>query len=247
MEMGVVLSQYRATAVIAEVVMETLRRARQRDDFVKPLAEEWVGPYEPLISGAAAEKAAADEAEGQAFADLLYKLERSMTTFGQVKDDVFNALGRARNDPTMLMLFPNGMGTVREVPPRRAALAMGVIAGQLRKVQNPLLHEARLAGWADHLDASKAEVSAAVATLDTASAMAAHATSSYVRVVRLAWHALPALKRVLKAKGLTEAKVHTVIPSFAAPPRDDAAGANGHDADAPGLAPGANGGTPTSG
>ena len=228
--MGNVLSRKRALGAIVETIETTLTRARERDDFVKARVDERLGPYEPLLTEAAAVAAAAVRAHDEALAAVLYTVEKAQLVFGEVQDEVRNALGRPRSDATMALLFPEGMAAVRRVAPRHAALTMGLVAEQMRKIRNPKLDEARLAEWSARLEAAKGTVVAAAAAEESAGASASHARASYARLVHTAWLTLPALKRVLKADGLTEAQVHSVIPD-AAGPRHDARG-NGHDTSA---------------
>jgi hypothetical protein len=233
--MGQVLAQKRAADAIEKAIVKTLTWAGQRNDFVKVRVEDRLGRFVPLFDEAAAEEAAAERAAEEAAAALAFLADKAYITYAQVQGDVYNALGRPRGEVLLATVFPEGVSALRHRGPAAALHTFAQTSARLRRVRHEMLDEARCAEWASRLDAAAAPLAPAVASFDAARAVAHHARATRGSLARAAWIELPALKRELRAAGLTEAQVHTVIPSE--PRRARRAAGNGHDASATALSP----------
>jgi len=233
--MGEVLGQRRAVDAIVKTIEKTLTGGRARNDFVKGRVEDRLGRFEPLLDGAAAEEVAAERAAEQAAAVLGVATEGAYVLYARVRDEVFNALGRRRGDVLLATVFPEGVAALRERGPAAAVHTLALTSAQLRRVRHARL-DARREEWAALLDGAAGALAPAVASFGAARAAALRARATRASLARAAWLELPALKRELRAAGLTEVQVHTVIPDA---PRPRRAAGNGHDTSATALAPAA--------
>jgi hypothetical protein len=153
-----------------------------------------------------------------------------------VRDEVYNALERPRAEVVLATLFPDGVVALRRRGPAAAQHTLAQTAAQLRRVQHPMLDESRRASWAAALDDAGTPLAPLVAAHAAARSDAHRAHATRASLARAAWLELPSLKRELRAAGLTEVQVHSVIPDS---PRSRRARGNGHDTSATALAPAA--------
>ncbi len=215
--MGEVIRKNAAVEDILKDVGTTLTRAVTREGAWRTLAEEKLGGVVTLSNSAGTALTAAETAYAPLAARIRVEDEKADGAIGKVRDDIYNALGRAAGDPALSLLFPGGIGYYAD----------GMDEGEPDRME--LLAELLTAGIHQRLDRAVASSGAQAVRQAAAPLRAAHDAARLPRarvkllgLVRTALgrhgqSQLAALKRAYQSAGFTEADIHTVIPDRPTP------------------------------
>jgi hypothetical protein len=222
--MGEVITSTASVTRIEDHVRRALRAARALGGDVAQAAEARVAPAVAAIDAAVALQNAAQETEAVAWAAVLAEDAKSDTGIGQLRDMMWNALGRPRQSPFLDQVFPGGVGTYTSGDPRQQPVLMQVLGSRIATASAPQWTKAMCDGWVAELAALRSSYATAVEAHRPAEAAATVADVGYRSSVRTAQARLVAFKRDLHNLGLTEQQIHEIIPdassaSAAAPPK----------------------------
>ena len=215
--MNKVIRKTAAANDIFEDVETSFNKAKAKGGTAADLAEQRLAPVLKLAAATKDQLALATKAALPLIAALGAADEHADKAIGKVSDDIWNAVGRPAADPALAILFPGGNsfyvdGDVAEQPDRMDLLV-------------------ELLGAGVHPKLPAADAQAAIATLKAEGTALRAAVSAaqgprakmvlYERVVtaiaRAAAIELANFKRLLKANGMSEAEIHTIIPDRGRP------------------------------
>ena len=181
---------------------------------------------EPALADyAAAEAAETSATEAEAVAQAAVKAEETKTKegVGMVEDVMWNLLGRPRRSALMKLVFPRGSRPYLVGPATERSAMTQILVARLGDVPtSSRITEDTRKGWIEKLEGLRASSEAAVLAHRPLRAAARVARSSRLAAVAAVQAALMALKREMITQGMSEAKIHEVIPD--ASPRTSSAG-----------------------
>lgn len=131
---------------------------------------------------------------------------------GRLADDIWNDVGRPAQDPQYELLFPSGISFYTEGPDDEQPTRMELLAEMIESGLHPRLDATRAKAYAKQL---RDEATAFEAAVEAARKPRAQVTMfERLRTAsgRNAHSALVSYKRLLRAQGISEAKIHEVIP-----------------------------------
>ena len=96
-------------------------------------------------------------------------------------------------------------------------MRIGVLVDHLRRQPHPRFTAEHTSGWAEKLTVERDAVAAASEALRAPTVRREQMERAYFAIVRTAQAALANCKRELKLEGMTEARIHEVIPSHPRP------------------------------
>lgn len=226
--MGTLIGSRADIGRIEEHVRTAHRRGVARGGAVAELVRGRLGPAIADIDVAQAAHNVAIEAEAQAQANLLVTGERADVAVATVRDNMWNALGRPRQNAFFERVFPEGLGMYTQEGPRLKSVLMQVLVARVHSAPPQLFTKEKVADWVAELEASRKAFDDAVEAHRPTEAAALIARFNYRGAVRAALARLRDLKRDLKTLGLGETTIHDIIPD---------AGHPSTSADSPPVAP----------
>lgn len=210
--MGEVIRKDAAASAVLSDLRTALSRARERGAPVQELAEERLAPVLALGDDVVRRLEEAERALVPLVAALAAEDEAADRLLGRTSDEVWNLVGRPAADPAFDLLFPSGIayyaeGDVAEQPAR-----MDLLAELLEGNIHPRVPAERARALAAEVRDAAARLRARVEAAGPARARAQQLTRIRTAIARSGATQLAALKRLLKAHGLSEAEVHRIIP-----------------------------------
>jgi hypothetical protein len=197
-----------------------LRNAEARGGAIGEAGQEWLAEAVATIDVAVAPVKAAELAEANARAAVLAEDARCNLEIANVRDEMWHAIGRQRGNPSLELVFPEGVATYTEVDPRTKPLLMKLLVSRILAGAAPQWTKEKLAGWAARIEDLRQSFDKAVVSLLPAEADAMIARVTYRSAVRLALMGLRRFKRDLLNMGLSETQIHEIIPDATRPTAD---------------------------
>lgn len=195
-------------------------KAKAKGGIAATLAEERLAPILELIGTMTAQQKAASDLAAQLLITLDAADKKADKTIGAVSDAIWNAVGRPGpgNDPALSIIFPGGNtfyvdGDVTEQPDKMDLLVELLGAGL-----HPKLPAADAQQAIDTIKAEAADLRAAVEAARIPRAKVLLLGRVIQAIGRATAIELANFKRLLKANGLSEAEIHTVIPDRSSDP-----------------------------
>jgi hypothetical protein len=213
--MAEIIRKNAAVDDILDDVRTTHANAFARGGIWQSVAEERLGPVVAAIHQTETELTQTEVASVPLFAALEAENLKADRLLGKVSDDIWNAVGRPKNDPHLDLLFPGGYAHYADGDLSAQPARMAVLVELLRKGVHPAVPAEVAKASADAVEAAMISLRD---KLDAASVPRAKiATLGRTRdaLARSAQMALSGLKRIYRGHGLSEAEVHTVIPARA--------------------------------
>ncbi|MDC0741644.1 hypothetical protein [Polyangium mundeleinium] len=173
-------------------------------------------PGVTAIDDAKAIHEAAKKAESLAWAAVAGIDHDADGLIGNIRDEMWNALGRPKQSSHMDAVFPEGIGTYTAGDPLGQPLLMQVLRARIVAADAPQWPEAKRNAWAAAIEAKREAYEAAVKSYRPIEAALVVAEAGYRAAVRGAHARLKNFKRDLKNLGLTEAQIHEIIPDASA-------------------------------
>jgi hypothetical protein len=229
--MGRVVARRAGVDRIASTIKEANVRATAHGGDVAAAAAARLTSPLAAIATALLARGPAKDALQVARAALRVAVEAGRTVLGTIHDLVWNGLGRPASHEALLALFPDGVSTYFEAPPKQLPVLLQLFASRFAEVAAPPWTPAQVTQWLAQVDAARTALIAALAAETEAAAVNRLAASVYASKVRAGLRALVVLKRDLKTLGLAEAQVTEIIPD--ATPRPATGGASPPPAPAP--------------
>jgi hypothetical protein len=212
MTMGDVIRKMASTDDIFEDVASTMLRARARGGKWQALAEMYFADMADLVQTTRTRQQAANDQFAAAQATAEAAANTADLIIGRVADEIWNAMGRPANDPTLSLLFPGGIKYYikarREDQPDRMRLLVSLLGSNLHSKLDPTVAKAAADAIAQAAENLRATLDPARLARVEARLLDRTATS----VARSGQIALANLKRRYKAEGFSEAEIHAVIP-----------------------------------
>lgn len=199
-------------ARIEDHVRRALVAAKAREGEIAATAESRLGPAVAGITSALALKESAEEAESIAWAQVLAEDAKSDNGIGSVRDAMWNAIGRMRQNSYLEQVFPGGVTTYTAGDVRGQPVLMHVLESRISASAAPQWSEQAKQGWAAEIQALRTTYAAALDAHRPLEAALTVADASYRSAVRTAQARLRAFKRDLQNLGMSEAQIHEIIP-----------------------------------
>jgi hypothetical protein len=210
--MGAVINARAEASRIEEHVRRTLRAALARGGEIAETAEARLGSAVTALDSARGLQKSTDEAEAIAWAAVLAEDFKSDVGIGNVRDAMWNALGRPRSSASFDQVFPGGVATYTSGDPRQQPVLMQVLRSRIVSASVPQWTKEACGEWAAQVDALREPYQAAVDAHRPIEAAATVANVGYRTAVSAAHARLAAFKRDLRNQGLTEPQIHEIIP-----------------------------------
>jgi hypothetical protein len=169
------------------------------------------------LDSARVEMQAATNGHGEAAAMLAVEEGRADVAVGKVRDEMWNALGRPRQNAVLDRIFPNGVATYTKADPKLKPLLMQVLGARIQAATSDLFAEPQKDEWVTELETRRKAFQAATETHRPAEATAMLARYGYRGAVRIAVARLRDFKRDLLTLGMSEAAIHDIIPDASRP------------------------------
>ena len=215
--MGEVIRRNAAIGDIINDVRTTLTNARARDEEWSAPAEGQLAAVLSLLDGLATEHQAAEAQATSLKARLKAADNQADDLLGRVHDDIWNLVGRpgAGYDPYLAVLFPSGASYYAQGDTDEQPARMHLLAELLVSAAHPKIPAAEGEKFAGEIRDGAATLEKVVEELRLPLARLQGLEKMRTAVVRAAQIQLAALKRLYKAKGMSEADIHQVIPDRA--------------------------------
>ena len=210
--MGEVIRRDAAASDILTDCRITMTNAAARGGDWQAQAEERLGPELRLADGVEARLTQARAEAAPAEAAVKVENEGCDKLLGRVSDDIWNIVGRPRNDPALDVLFPGGIAYYAEGPVEEQPIRMTLLADLLEGGIHPKLSAERAAEFATEIRQAAARLEERVDAARPLTARVRLAEKMLGAIARAAHVALTRLKAQWKADGRTEAEIHSVIP-----------------------------------
>lgn len=210
--MGEVIQKSAAVEDILADLRTTYDRAKARNGVFAELADQRLASAIALIEPIEREVADLRASSGALIAALDAADHEADAVVGDYADRIWNAIGRPARDAGYDVLFPGGNayyvnGDVAEQPER-----MRLLVGVLRRYAHPRLDRAVATEAADAIERAAAKLGAAVDAARAPRTLLQLLERTRTALARTTAIELADFKRFLKASGMSEAEVHTVIP-----------------------------------
>lgn len=227
--MGEIISATAAVARVEDHVRRAYTTAAAREGEVAAAAESRLGPAIAAIDSAKALLTAAKKTENVAWALVLAADAKADPGIGDVRDQMWNALGRPKQSPHLDQVFPGGIGTYTAGDPTGQPLLMQVLHSRILGGSAPQWKEPLRAGWAAQIEALRTPYAAAIEAYRPAEAAAVVAEAAYRAAVRSGHARLRSFKRDLQSLGMSETQIHAIIPDAGTDrgPHDEGGGGEG--------------------
>ncbi|MBC7171995.1 MAG: hypothetical protein H5U40_06205 [Polyangiaceae bacterium] len=211
--MGEVIRKTAATAdILADVrTVHSKSMARPGTPFVDA-AETHLTPVLGLIDGVERELTNAIAVEAPLGHALEVADEQADAVIGQNADLVWNAIGRPQSDAAYSILFPGGISGYVDASVLDQPIRMELLVKLLRSEVHPKLPPAIAEAAAAEIEAAGAALDQAVENVRRPRARVKLYEMTLRALGRAAAVELARMKRLLLARGLTEAQIHEVIP-----------------------------------
>jgi hypothetical protein len=216
--MGRIITAKADVTRIEDHVRRALRTALARGAAIGQAAESRLVPAVEAIDTAVAAKRVAEDAEAKAWAVVLAEDVKSDVAIGNLRDSMWNALGRPRRSAPLEQVFPEGIRTYSGGDPRSQPMMMKVLISRILSSSAPQWTKDMCAGWSADLEVVRQSFESAVEAHRPAEAAATVARGAYRAVVRTGQARLREFKRDLQNMGLDEAQIHEIIPDATAAP-----------------------------
>jgi hypothetical protein len=214
--MGEIISATAKISQVAEHVRSAHQTGMARGGEIAAAAVSRLGPAITTMENAEALQDAAEKAEDAAWALVLAADAKADPGIGDVRDRMWNALGRPRSSPFLDEVYPGGIGTYTAGDPAGQPLLMEVLRARILAGSAPQWTEAMRAGWAAEVEALRVPYAAAMEAYRPLEAARVVAEAGFRAAVRAGHARLRSFKRDLKSLGLTEAQIHEIIPDAGA-------------------------------
>lgn len=215
--MGEVISSTAEVARVEEHIRTAFEKATVHGGDVAAAAASRLEPAVIAIDSAGGLLKSARKTASSAWVLVLAQDTKSDAGIGGVRDAMWNALGRPRQNPHMDDVYPGGVGVYTSGDPRGQPLLMQVLHTRILATSAPQWTQIARQGWAAEIESLRVPYAAAVEAHRPAEAMETVAEAGYRAAVRAGHGRLVSFKRDLKSLGLTETQIHELIP-------DDGAG-----------------------
>ena len=150
--MGVVIKAKADVSRIEEHVRQALRTARARGGEEADAAEARLGPAVAAIDAAAAAFGPAREAEADAWAVVLAEDAKSDIGIKNLRDEMWQALGRPRRSVYLQQVFPDGVATYTAGDPTQQPILMQTLQSRLQGAVAPQWSEAQREAWVARIE-----------------------------------------------------------------------------------------------
>jgi hypothetical protein len=210
--MGEVVRPGAGREEIRRDVADTVRNADRKGGAVAGEAHAWLDPVVARAVAAESADATATAAVDEAYAQVLTLDDRADSVIKRIRDELWNAIGRARDAAVMKDVFPGGVQTYTDTNVRVQPLLMQVLEGRIAAIDHPAVAPAMRDGWVAAVRAAREPYATAVEALRAAEALDAVTSRTNADAVRALAVALAKLKRAYLNLGLTEAQIHEIIP-----------------------------------
>jgi hypothetical protein len=197
---------------IEDHVRRAWRAAQARGGEIAEAGAGRLGPAVASIDAAIALQQSTEDAEAIAWSQVLAEDAKSDELIGSVRDAMWNAIGRTRQNPALDQVFPGGVRTYTSGDPRAQPVLMQVLESRITAAAAPQWTDAMKQGWAAQVEAARKSYAATVEAHRPTEAAAQVATMGYRAAVRTGQARLHAFKRDLQNLGLSETQIHEVIP-----------------------------------
>jgi hypothetical protein len=215
--MGKLIGQTADPERIEAHVRTSYRRALAMDGAVAKAGQDRLaGAIADIDAALEANRTAAAAAAGAADA-LAIAETKANDGIGRVRDDMWNVLGRPRQNAFLDRIFPQGVGTYTKADAKLKALFMQVLVARIQAATSGLFTQEQKDGWVAELEAKRKAYQDTVAAHAPLEAAATLARFGYRGAVRTALARLRDFKRDLQTLGLDEASIHDIIPDAARP------------------------------
>lgn len=210
--MGEIIARTAAVERVQADIRKSFDTGVARGDEIEAAARTRLEPSVAAIDTASAAHDTAKDAEQSAWVVVLAIDNRADIGIGDVRDRMWNALGRPRQSKELESVFPGGVSTYTSGDPTNQPLLMQVLRTRILTVEAPRWTDAMRQGWATEIEALRVPYQAAVDAHRAAEAALMVAEAGYRSAVRAGHARLVAFKRDLKTLGLTETQIHEIIP-----------------------------------
>lgn len=197
-----ILADVRKTYVAAQAVGgsfktladQTLKQALALCDVIDGKLQTAKTKLAPLVAAQVAKNGSADQ------------------TVAGVADQIWNDIGRPAQDPHYDLLFPSGISFYTEGDDDEQPARMELLAEMIESGMHPRLDATRAKAYAKQIRDEAAGFETAVEAARKPRAQAAMYERLRIASARNAHAALVSYKRLLRAQGIPEAKIHELIP-----------------------------------
>jgi hypothetical protein len=214
--MGKLIGQTADPERIEAHVRTSYRRALAMEGAVAKAGQERLaGAIADIDAALEADRAAA--AAGGSADTLSIAETKANDTIGRVRDDLWNVLGRPRQNAFLDRIFPQGVGTYTKADSKLKPLFMQVLVTRIQAATSGLFTQEQKDAWVAELEAKRKAFQDAASAHAPLEAAATLARFGYRGAVRTALTRLRDFKRDLQTLGLDEAGIHDIIPDATRP------------------------------
>jgi len=210
--MGEVIRKAAAAVDILADVRSTLANARARGGTWQALAESRLAALTPLLDSVESRLVTAQAELVPLLAAVHARDDEADHLLGRISDEIWNDLGRPASDPTLSILFPNGIAYYANGSEQGQPARMTLLAELLESNLHPRLAADRAEAHAQAIRASAQALHDAVEAAAEPSARVELLTQLRRALASNAQTELAGLKRQYRAERFSEADIHTVIP-----------------------------------
>jgi hypothetical protein len=215
--MGEVIRKTAAVEDIQADVAATLRNATAKGEAWSQDAEDFLRPVMTLAEDIARRLADATGAYEPLRATVRAENDRADDLLGRVYDEAWNMVGRPATDPFLDTLFPGGSSYYAEGDTEQQPERMELLAQLLESGLHPRIPAQKGTSLAEQVRQGAAALRAALNAAGPPRTQVQLLDRVRTAVARSAQVKLSGLKRVYKARGFSEAEIHTVIPDRSRP------------------------------
>lgn len=210
--MGDVIRRNAAADDIMDDVRRTYTNATAKGGQWKVHAEARLKPVLVIYDALGGRLKTAEDAQAVLIAALNAGDERADLFLGRISDEIWNAVGRPAQDPSLSLIFPGGIAYYTDGPDDEQPERMELLAELLEANLHPKIDPQVAAKYAAEVRAEAARLQKVVEPARAGRARVELLGRVKTALARSAHMELAAVKRLYKAEGFTEAEIHSVIP-----------------------------------
>ena len=210
--MGRLIKDSASPRKIIKDLRTTIRRAEVAGGVAKEKSDIYLVPK---LMSAEAILQRYDDAKlefGNLSIDIRHAKRKADLTIGAIRDEIWNMLGRPKNNQTMDEIFFGGIQTYSRAKLAEQPQKMQMLENQIEFVTNSALTDENRTLWIKRIRTSRLLLSEAMVPLSKISAEKKLASEAYDDVGPSARKALLRFKRALLNEGLSETQIHRLIP-----------------------------------
>jgi hypothetical protein len=210
--MGEVIGAHADAHHIIGDIKKANQLALARGGDVAAAAVTRLGPTMTAIDQSETLLASSSDAELTAWASVDAAHAAANAAVGAVRDEMWNAIGRAVNSPLMAQIFPGGVATYMPHDPGAQPTLLKILIARIQTTAAPQWSDPLKQGWIAKIEAASAALAAANAAHEPFAAAETVAQASYRATARAGQTKLAAFKRDLKNLQMSEEQIHEIIP-----------------------------------